>query len=177
MINRRAILVIGAAATLAGCSESATPTRSPDKPSEPSTPQAAAPTPDPWESVEANGDAPRGPSDEGPPSAAPGDAESAKRFATDTITLLLDNSKDTETWWKAVGPRLTPEAQEIWKYTETRRIPDAEITGPARVLTVSGVDAEVEVPTTLGTWTVVLFRNQPTDGWKASAIEIPQDSR
>lgn len=115
----------------------------------------------------------RGPSDLGPDDPGPGDEESAAEHAKATMQAFFATGKNTKQWWSDLKPYLTPSAQELWQWTEPRRIRRAEIQD-VDVPVLSATDAEVTVGTTAGDYTLVLFRTDAKKPWLTSAIETPQ---
>ena len=111
--------------------------------------------------------APIAPGDEGPAEAAGTAAHGAVEayFATD----------DPEAWWPAFSKHLTPAAQEVWQYTDPRRVPSGAPEGSAEYGPVSATDAEVTVPTTIGDFQLVMVRADAGDPWKVSYMEPPEE--
>lgn len=185
-MDTRRLAFTGCAAllVLTGCSTGDPPQPSPTTPppttiaptEAPTTdsPSAAPPAGQTWDVAPA-GATPDGPGDLGPDEAQPQDAETAKTAATDVITALLAKERAPDQWWAELSMRLTPTAQETWRWTEPRRLPDAQITGTAEVDAISATDAEVLVPSTIGDYRVTLARDTPDDAWLASAIEPPTE--
>lgn len=169
---------------LTGCSTGAQPQPSPTTtppatsgPTEAPTtdsPSAAPTAGQTWDAAP-SGATPDGPGDLGPDAAQPQDTETAKTAATDVITALLAKERAPDQWWAELSVRLTPTAQETWRWTEPRRLPDAQLTEPAEVDTISATDAEVLVPTTIGAYRVTLVRDAADGAWLASAIEPPAE--
>lgn len=185
-MDTRRLAFTGCAALLilTGCSTGAKPQPSPtttppatSAPTEAPTTDSpsAAPTAGQTWDVAPSGATPDGPGDLGPDAAQPQDAETAKTAATDVITALLAKERAPDQWWAELSVRLTPTAQETWRWTEPRRLPDAQLTEPAEVDTISATDAEVLVPTTIGAYRVTLARDAADGAWLASAIEPPAE--
>lgn len=114
------------------------------------------------------------PGDEGPAPAEAGDEESAEAAAEKLMGAFLDKSKSTDEWWAGVSQLMTPTAQEVWQYTEPRRLPTASVTGTS-VDSITATDAEVTVETDAGTYTVTLVRDAASDPWLASDIATPEE--
>lgn len=117
------------------------------------------------------------PGDEGPAKAAPGDGKAASKRAKATVTALLDTKVKEKKWWPRVKKQMTPEAQEVWKYTDPERVPKAKVNGAVKVEAVSATDAEVTVPTSIGDWSLVLVRDDPKDKWLVSAMTPPEEGQ
>lgn len=115
-----------------------------------------------------------GPTDLGPDDPGPGDEEAAAEHARKTVIVMLEKNKDTKQWWADLAPYLTPAAQEVWKWTDPRRIPEATVNG-VEITALSAIDAEATVNTTLGNYALVLYREKPKDPWLTSSIETPQE--
>ncbi|MCZ4327499.1 hypothetical protein [Brachybacterium paraconglomeratum] len=82
---------------------------------------------------------------------------------------------DPEAWWPEFSKHLTPAAQEVWKYTDPRRVPSGAPEGSAEYGPVSATDAEVTVPTTIGDFQLVMVRAEAGDPWKVSYLEPPEE--
>jgi hypothetical protein len=179
--------IVAAAVLAAGCShpqdaqetpeessasESAEASQAPAETSDPSSEGQPSDGQTAW-TVGPEDQAPLSHGDAGPAKAAKGDGAAASKAAVATVRDYLD-TKDTKKWWKRYGKHLTPAAKQVWKYTDPERIPSGKVQGDAEVTTVSATDAEVKVPSTLGTFHVVLVRKDSKDDWHASAVEPPQ---
>lgn len=80
-----------------------------------------------------------------------------------------------EAWWPAFSKHLTPAAQEVWQYTDPRRVPSGAPKGSAEYGPVSATDAEATVPTTIGDLQLVMVRAEAGDPWKVSYMEPPAE--
>lgn len=118
--------------------------------------------------------APIAPGDEGPAEAAEGDAEAAGTAAHGAVEAYFATD-DPEAWWPAFSKHLTPAAQEVWQYTDPRRVPSGAPEGSAEYGPVSATDAEVTVPTTIGDFQLVMVRADAGDPWKVSYMEPPEE--
>lgn len=117
---------------------------------------------------------PIAPGDEGPAEAAEGDAEAAGTAAHGAVEAYFATD-DPEKWWPEFSKHLTPAAQEVWKYTDPRRVPSGAPEGSAEYGSVSATDAEVTVPTTIGDFQLVMVRAEAGDPWKVSYMEPPEE--
>ena len=166
-----------AALLVVGCSGSA-------EEAQPTTSEAtvtAAPEPEPesegspteW-NVAPSEEAPGVPGDEGPAEAAEGDAEEAATAAHAAVEAYFATD-DPEEWWSEFSAHLTPSAQDVWQYTDPRRVPAGAPEGSAEYGLVSATDAEITVPTTIGDFQLVMVRADPEDPWKVSYLEPPEE--
>lgn len=138
--------------------------------SEPEEPEAS---PTEWD-VAPSEEAPNVPGDEGPAEAEEGDAEEAGTAAHAAVEAYFSTA-DPEEWWSEFSKHLTPAAQEVWQYTDPRRVPAGAPEGSAEYGLVSGTDAEITVPTTIGDVQLVMVRADPADEWKVSYLEPPEE--
>lgn len=129
--------------------------------------------PSEWDVAPEEG-APIAPGDEGPAAAAEGDAEAAGMAAHGAVVAYFATD-DPEAWWPAFSMHLTPAAQEVWQYTDPRRVPSGAPKGSAEYGPVSATDAEVTVPTTIGDFQLVMVRAEAGDPWKVSYMEPPEE--
>ena len=114
------------------------------------------------------------PGDEGPPAAEEGDAGEAGTAAHAAVEAYVATD-DPDACWSSFSQHLTPAAQEVWQYTDSRRVPAGAPEGSAEYGLVSGTDAEVTVSTTIGEFQLVLVRADPADPWKVSYLEPPAE--
>lgn len=119
-------------------------------------------------------EAPGVPGDEGPPEAEEGDAEEAGTAAHAAVGAYF-STDNPEQWWSEFSKHLTPAAQEVWQYTDPRRVTAGAPEGHAECGLVSATDAEVTVPTTIGDFQLVMVRADPADPWKVSYLAPPEE--
>ena len=82
---------------------------------------------------------------------------------------------DHETWWAQVEPLLSSEAQMDYAYVDPANIPASQVTGgPSLAEDTSPYIAHVQVPTDVGTYTVLLSRKDATAAWLAERITPPE---
>lgn len=79
-----------------------------------------------------------------------------------------------EQWWAGVEPLLSSAAAEVYSSVDPANIPVRTVTGPGAVVEESSpYVAWVEVPTDVGTYTVLLSR-ETTAGWLGERITPPE---
>ncbi|MDN5685851.1 MAG: hypothetical protein L0G94_04095 [Brachybacterium sp.] len=177
----RFVPIAAAVALAAGCTgPEDQPEESPTTTSSPAAEETAASDggggePTEWD-VAPSGEAPQVRGDEGPAPAEDGDAEAAAKQATNTVEAYF-NAEDPDKWWPAFSKHLTPAAQEVWQYTDPRRVPPGEVQGEATAGPVSATDAEITVPSTIGEFQLVLVRESTDDSWLVSAITPPEGAQ
>lgn len=177
MRSIRAVPIAAVALLVVGCkgpaeapeSESTTSEAPAPASSEPTEPEAS---PTEW-GVAPSEEAPAVPGDEGPPDAEEGDAEEAGNAAHAAVGAYFATD-DPDAWWANFSQHLTPAAQEVWQYTDPRRVPAGAPEGSAEYGLVSGTDAEITVPTTIGGFQLVMVRAGPADPWKVSYLAPPE---
>lgn len=178
----RAVPIAAVALLMVGCSGTADAPEQPPTASEapaPATSEPAEPTkpaesPTEW-NVAPSEKAPQLPGDEGPAEAEEGDAEEAATAAHTAVEAYF-STDEPEQWWPNFSQHLTPAAQEVWQYTDPRRVPAGSPEGSAEYGLVSATDAEITVPTTIGDFQLVMVRADPADPWKVSYLEPPEEA-
>lgn len=102
----------------------------------------------------------------------------ALKAATTVLTLFARPTLSYETWWSALAPTLSDDAQRDYADTDPAQVPAHGVTGPAELTNVtSPLVAVVAVPTDIGTYTVVLSRGGASDPWLAERITPPPAAR
>lgn len=82
---------------------------------------------------------------------------------------------DHESWWAALEPLLSSEAQADYVYVEPASIPAREVTAePSAREDTSAYIARVTVPTDIGDYTVLLSRQDANAPWLAERITPPE---
>ncbi len=82
---------------------------------------------------------------------------------------------DHESWWAALEPLLSSEAQVDYAYVEPANIPAREVTAEPSVREdTSAYIAHVTVPTDIGEYTVLLSRQDGNAPWLAERITPPE---
>ena len=162
--RRTALLaaVLLALAPIAGCTGSAHPAGSPDRPSPASTlsPAPSGPDPDPDHDDEGIGEA---------PSAAP--APQAVLAAQDYIRAWARPDLDQKTWLAGVARYATPAYLQLLATVEPGNVTARHVTGAAKVLSSSTAVVVLDVPTDAGPVRVTCSN---TDGrWLVATAEPP----
>ncbi|RJF44916.1 hypothetical protein D4740_01815 [Actinomyces sp. 2119] len=82
---------------------------------------------------------------------------------------------DQASWWAAIEPMLTPEAQQDYAYVLASNIPVRQVVGsPTLADDTSAYLALVEVPTDVGTYTLTLTRTDAASPWLVSRLDPPE---
>lgn len=82
---------------------------------------------------------------------------------------------DHESWWAALEPLLSSEAQADYAYVEPANIPAREVTAEPSVREdPSAYIVHVTVPTDIGDYTVLLTRQDANAPWLAERITPPE---
>ena len=77
-------------------------------------------------------------------------------------------------WWQELRPLLSASAVQAWKGTDPASVPVRRVSGRVRVATAgSAYLAEVEVPTNVGIYVVLLVREGAGEPWRAEDIRPP----
>lgn len=148
----------------------AVPTNTPTSTATPtsSAPSDSAPGPEEWGDERVD-----------PPTqaeATTADADAAITQAEGLLTAFLaDDGSTPHAWYRTLRPYLTAYAREAYRYTDPGQVPATTITGPGTVHPDGTVTAvAVDVPTGLGTFTILLVRPAPADTWLADRIVFPE---
>jgi hypothetical protein len=88
---------------------------------------------------------------------------------------------DYDTWWAQLKPLLSPEAEQAYAYTDPQNIPNAQITGPAKLGPIEpdsrGEIRTVTFPTNFGKFGVQVIRaagDGPLDDrWRMLSLVFP----
>ncbi|WP_242493917.1 hypothetical protein [Sanguibacter massiliensis] len=98
--------------------------------------------------------------------------------ARNALAAFARPTLEQETWWAELSPLLTPQAQLDYTYVDPANVPATAITGPGTLTDeTSAYVASVEVPTDVGTYTLVLTRADAESPWLASRITPPAGVR
>lgn len=104
--------------------------------------------------------------------------QGALAAATTAMRTFARPDLTYDSWWDAVKPLMTTQAQQDYSYVDPANIPAAKITGPATLLTEgSAYTASVRVPTDAGPYTVLLIRQDGTSPWQASLFTPPEGTK
>ena len=178
-----------AAAALAGCSDdgsASSPTPAPTAPATSSaspSPQATTtpvrPDPDRFTHP------PSGLVDEDTgetitPEAVPQwDADSratALRAAEAVMSAFARPDLSHDQWWTGLEPLLSAQARIDYAYVDPANVPATQVTGTAELAEESSAYiARVQVPTDIGTYTLILSRADAEAGWLAERITPPEE--
>lgn len=104
------------------------------------------------------------------------DARSAATgSAVAVVTAFCHSDLSPADWWAALAPTLSEQAQIDYRYVDPANVPAATVTGAAVLADdTSPVVAVVDVPTDLGTFTVILTRAGDGAPWLAERITPPE---
>ena len=98
----------------------------------------------------------------------------ALEAGTTVLELFARPTLPSAEWWAALAPVLSEQAQLDYADTDPAQVPAHQVTGAARLVeTSSALIATVEVPTDVGTYTVVLSRDAADQAWLAERITPP----
>lgn len=188
MTQRRiAATAVLAAALLVGCGPSDTTTTSGSGAAEtapPALPRSAPQPPAGASATPSTAPAPSGLVDEDTgevitPRAAPEwDTQSRAAAAAageEVMRAFARPDLDHESWWAALEPLLSSEAQADYAYVDPANIPAREVTAEPSVREdTSAYIAHVTVPTDIGEYTVLLSRQDANAPWLAERITPPE---
>ena len=112
------------------------------------------------------------------PSWDPASREAAVVAAQTAMTTFAQPSLDHDTWWAALSPLLTQQAQQDYAFVDPVNVPASAVTGPGVLRDdTSAYVATVEVPTDAGTYVLILTRTDATAPWLASRFTPPEEDR
>ena len=167
VVGRR-LVVPSLAACLALCSCSPSPTPGP---------QATTPSSSPIPTI-----SPSGPNDVDTEVPAPlpsptwdqasrGDATAT---ATKVMTTFVDHRQDQAAWWAELEPMFSPLAAADYTGTDPAQVPAREVSGTAELVEVSSAFlAQVQVPTDIGAYQVLLSRTGDGQPWLVERLSPP----
>jgi hypothetical protein len=79
-----------------------------------------------------------------------------------------------EEWWSGLAPLLSVEARLVYSAVDPANVPARRVTGTGKLLEgASAYIAQVQVPTDVGTYSVVLSRDSATAPWQGERITPP----
>ncbi|TWS23863.1 hypothetical protein FK530_24275 [Tsukamurella conjunctivitidis] len=103
---------------------------------------------------------------------------SAIDAAETAMTAFARPDLDYDAWWSVVAPLLTAQAQQDYAYVDPVSIPVKQVTGAGKVTDEeSAYVGHVEVPTDVGTYTVVVIRADGASPWLVSRFTPPEGVR
>ena len=94
--------------------------------------------------------------------------------AAAALTAFAHPDLSYEQWWTALRPHLSAAAQVDYAYVDPASVPAKAVTGAAQIVDESSAYvAGVQVPTDVGTYTLVLSRVDGTAPWLTERITPP----
>lgn len=105
----------------------------------------------------------------------PRDRVAAHESAVTFLHAFTDTDQDASTWWAGLAPLLAPAAVEDYSYIDPAQVPALRVT-PEPVEDLPGGSAalwQVQVPTTLGPWTITLVRDAAAAPWLVARADLP----
>ena len=103
--------------------------------------------------------------------------KAARDAARATMTAFAATDRTAAAWWDGLRPLLTPQARPVYQDVDPRLVPVTEVTGEPEITDeTSTLLAEVEVPTDIGSYTVLLTRADGAAPWLAEQIRPPEGS-
>lgn len=103
------------------------------------------------------------------------DRVKAHESAVTFLRAFTDTDQDTAAWWAGLAPLLAPAAVEDYSYIDPAQVPAVQIV-PGPVEDLPGGSAalwQVQVPTTLGPWTITLIRDAAAASWLVARSDLP----
>ncbi|MDK9674323.1 hypothetical protein [Propionibacterium freudenreichii] len=95
--------------------------------------------------------------------------------AETALTAFARPDLDHDTWWSAVGPLLTTQSQQAYVSVDPANIPVKQVTGAGKLTDEeSAYVGHVEVPTDVGTYTVIVIRADGASPWLVSRFTPPE---
>ena len=148
------VAVTALAATLVGCT-SAAPETSASPPSASVLPPAPT-SPAPNDTLDADG------------------RQGGVNTAQAALTAFLRRDLAYDAWWAQLKPYLTEQAVFAYEYTDPSSIPVTTITGTPLVSAApSATQMNVLVPTGVGQYVIVLYRENKSAGWAVDRFTPP----
>jgi hypothetical protein len=94
--------------------------------------------------------------------------------ATTALTAFARPGLSYDQWWAALEPLLSAQAQLDYAYVDPANVPAKAVTGAAQIVDESSAYvAHVQVPTDVGTYTLVLSRVDGSAAWLTERITPP----
>ena len=105
--------------------------------------------------------------------------DASQRAALDAATAAMrafaQPDLDYDTWWSKLSPLLTQQAQQDYAYVVPANIPVREVTDNGELVDKeSAFVGHVEVPTDVGTYTVIVIRADGASPWLVSRFMPPE---
>ena len=99
---------------------------------------------------------------------------SARDLAQDVRDAFVATDLPPDQWWEGLSVLLSPQAQMDYSYVDPANVPAQSVTGdPVLVDESSAYIANVEIPTDVGTYTVILSRIDANAPWVGERITPP----
>lgn len=90
------------------------------------------------------------------------------------MTLFARPSVDRDRWWSDLAPLLSPAAQSAYDGLDPAGIPVTEVSGPGMLVDEGGaMVADIDVPTDVGTYRLLLTRDGIGRPWLVELIQPP----
>ena len=94
--------------------------------------------------------------------------------AATALTAFARPDLSYEQWWTALRPHLSAPAQVDYAYVDPASVPAKDVTGAAQIVDESSAYvAQVQVPTDVGIYTLVLSRADADAAWLTERITPP----
>lgn len=101
--------------------------------------------------------------------------QAATRAAVTAMTAFARPDVTFDTWWAQLSPLLTQQAQQDYSYVDPANVAAHAVTGAAKLVDESSAYvASVQVPTDVGTYTLVLTRADAGAPWLTSRFTPPE---
>jgi len=173
-VRRARLLVLAAAAavtlTAGACSSQSLEASPVETRPAPSPVPAASATPNPTASNLEQVDPPPAPS----PTWDTDSRDAAVEHAAAVMAAFARPEADERSWWAELAPLLTLSAQDAYAFVDPANVPARQVTGaPVLVDESSAWLARVEVPTDVGTYDLLLVRDDGASPWLAEQITPP----
>lgn len=97
--------------------------------------------------------------------------------AETAMRAFLQRDLPYDVWWAQLKPMLTPQAVFAYEYTDPESVPPTTITGASVVSAAPSATAmNVLVPTGVGQYLVVLYRENSRAGWAVDRLTPPEET-
>lgn len=101
--------------------------------------------------------------------------EAAVDAAVRAVELFARPDEPYEQWWAELAPLMSTQAQVDYQYVDPLNVPARAVTGDGVLIDETSASiAGVEVPTDIGSYTVVLSRTDDGAPWLVERISPPQ---
>lgn len=97
--------------------------------------------------------------------------------AQTALTAFLQRDLPYDSWWAQLKPTLTQEAVFAYEYTDPQSVPATTITGEPRMSAApSATQMNVLIPTGVGQYMIVLYRENARAGWAVDRFTPPEQA-